>query len=298
MVKETLFKYFEDNKITNRSELRSKLEEDDSILEGVGVNQTIVEGYYSQFQKNKKESIEAKITTVAVINDIHVPYHNKKAMDNFIKMVGVETPDEIVLNGDLLDFYDLSSFDKDPSRINRLQEELDIFHNMLSEIKDSSPNSKIVLIYGNHEDRLRKFLWKNPEIQSLRCMDINKLLELDKLGIEGFRKSYWIGDFEFTHGKIVRKHSSYSAKCEFENNNHSGISGHVHRLGSYFKSVKDKIYMWFENGCMCNLNPEYIEGVPNWQNGWSMLYFQNSMVDAKQNLIIDGEFRFNGKVYK
>ena len=56
-----------------------------------------------------------------VISDIHFPYQDDKAIKAALDFIKTNPVDTIILNGDILDFYDVSSFDKDPDRINSLQ---------------------------------------------------------------------------------------------------------------------------------------------------------------------------------
>ena len=60
---------------------------------------------------------------VYVISDIHFPYQDNEAIEAFLRYVEMNgEPNIIVLNGDLLDFYKLSRFSKDPSGKNPAEE--------------------------------------------------------------------------------------------------------------------------------------------------------------------------------
>ena len=74
------------------------------------------------------------------------------------------------------------------------------------------------------------------------------------------------GNFLITHGDLIRAHSSYTAKGMSDKYGGSGIHGHTHRLGSYYRKNYFGIYGWWENGCLCDLNPDWITN-PNWQQG-------------------------------
>lgn len=85
-----------------------------------------------------------------VISDIHFPYQDDKALKAVYKFLEQHPVDTIILNGDILDFYDVSSFDKDPDRINSLQKEIDLAQKFFKKLRDLSPNSRIVFVKGNH----------------------------------------------------------------------------------------------------------------------------------------------------
>lgn len=295
-IKNELYKWFETFEIKTRDELRSKFNE----CPVEGLKQTLVEKYFSEYKKEKKGIVTTteRQLKVVTINDLHVPYHNEKMVRNLVRLLEEEQPDEIILKGDMVDFYDLSRFDKNPERINKLQEELDILYRILLVFRASCPNAKIVYIMGNHEDRLRRYLWKNATaLSSLRALRFEELLHLEELEIELCEFNYMVNGFEFSHGEVVRQHSSYSAKAEYEKRGGSGCSGHTHRMGSFCKTTSRGTYGWWEDGCACDLTPEYVSGTPNWQNGFSVIYFDDNAFDVHQVYVNKGHFRFNGVKY-
>ena len=251
----SIYKFFEENNVTTREELREIVRKKEVRLPID--NTSILEGFWKEYKSKDKEQV--KQLKVVTINDVHVPFQNNEMIKNFISLLEDEQPDVIILNGDMVDFYDLSSFDKDPSRQDNLQDELDTLYRMLLVIRGACPEAEIVYVEGNHEDRLRRYLWKQaPALNSLRSLKLEVLLNLDALGIKLVKK-HFIKGFMFAHGKVVRTHSSYSAKAEFESRGCSGISGHTHRMGSHCKTNATGTFGWWENGCGCELTPEYVE---------------------------------------
>ena len=51
-----------------------------------------------------------------VINDIHFPYQDDKALQLTLKIIKAYQPDIIFINGDAMDFYAISKFSKEPLR--------------------------------------------------------------------------------------------------------------------------------------------------------------------------------------
>lgn len=286
-----LYNWFFIKRISNRDELRSSM--DDCLKLFPELNQQIVEGYFSKY----KQLAEAKEQKVAVISDLHIPFHNEEFLRNFCSFLYDNQPTKIVICGDMVDFYDLSRFDKDPERIGVLQEELDSAHQILGFMRNAAPNAEIIYIPGNHEERLEKFLWKNPQIASLRDLKLERLLRLDELDNVSLCRSYSLCGILFTHGELVRKHSGYSAKAEFDKYLQSGVSGHTHRLGSYFnKTPANGDRFWLEIGCACNLNPQYVEN-PNWQNGFAVITIADGIISPQLVKATDSKFIYNGKIY-
>lgn len=215
--------------------------------------------------KNKKDK-------VVTLSDWHVPFHDTKVIELELSFCKEEQPKIIVLH-ELHDFYMVSKYDKDPSRQDSLQKEIDVVDKYLGRLRAYCPNSRIIMLDSNHLDRLRKYLWgKAPELHSLRELHIERLLGLEKHNIE-FKDHFVYKKVLFKHGNIVRKFSGYSARGEFEKEGMSGVSGHTHRLGVYFHRLRGGSYVWIESGCACKLDAEYIEGIANWQHGFSIVAF-------------------------
>lgn len=210
----------------------------------------------------------SKQNNFVILSDLHFPFQDEMAVNASLVFIKERQPKTIVLDGDVVDFYDLSRFDKNPSRINCLQLELDMVKEFLTKLREASPKSEIIYIIGNHEDRLRKYIWQHNELSSLEALTLDNLLGLNELGIK-LVKNYQLGKYLITHGTVVRKFSGYSAHGEQDLNDCSGISGHTHRLGNYYKTTPTTEYEWFENGCLCQKEAEYMDHYPNWQQGFS-----------------------------
>ena len=237
---------------------------------------------------------------ILIINDLHIPYHDPITVSLVIKVIKDLQPDYICLNGDVIDFYNISRFSTDPSRRLSLQDDLDLTRCILREIKDSS-NAKIFMCAGNHEDRLRLYLWnKAPELSELRALDIRRQLGLDIFGIDyaPYDSIVKVNDiFKIEHGDSVSKHSGWTAKAMYEKRGGCGIVGHSHRFGSHLKTIDDDTQGWYENACLCDLNPEYVKN-PNWQQGFAVVTFIGKRFFVQQVPIIKHKFVFRGKLYE
>jgi predicted phosphodiesterase len=249
--------------------------------------------YLKEFGQENKEKTKQKIIQ---INDLHIPFHDKKTLDVFCKFLSDVKPDKLVIAGDLLDFYELSSFDKDPMRKFTIQDEIDQCYEVLKQLKEFC--TEIHFIKGNHEDRLRRFLWKNPSLASIKVLELPKLLNLDVLDIKYHDFEYIFRSFRFTHGTVVRQESGASARAELLKYGASMASGHTHRLGTYLKTDARGTVGAYEGGCMCSLNPEYIQGVPNWQQGFLSYNFDNDRFFCQVVPILDHKFIYGNKKYE
>jgi predicted phosphodiesterase len=253
--------------------------------------------YLKEFEEeNKSKHKEKNKQRIVQINDLHIPYHDKKTIEVFLKFLRDVKIDKLVIAGDLLDFYELSTFDKDPMRKYNIQDEIDQCYEILKELKKYCP--EIHFIKGNHEDRLRRFLWKNPSLASIKVLELSKLLNMDTLGIEYHDFEYIFRRFRFTHGSIVRQDSGATAKAELLKYGSSMSSGHTHRLSMFIKTDARGTVGAYEGGCMCNLNPEYIQGVPNWQQGFLVFDFDGDRFFCQVVPILDHKFIFGKKKYE
>lgn len=225
-----------------------------------------------------------------VISDVHYPYEDKKAIKAMLEFIKLHKVQTVLLNGDILDMYDVSSFDKSPDRINSLQSELNKAKALFKELRKILPEARIVFIKGNHCERLERYLKKHPELFSLDCLKLPKLLELDKYNIEYQDKHFKLGSLKITHGSVVRKFSAYTAHAEMDKHDCSGISGHTHRLGTFYKKTPSRYMAWYEGGCLCDTSPEYVTS-PDWQQGFIYGYIEKDSFSVTPIPIVDGKVK-------
>jgi hypothetical protein len=238
--------------------------------------------------------------TIAVIGDLQIPYHDADILGLTEDFLIEIQPDFLVYNGDVFDFYALSDFDKNPNRINRMQDEINIARAILRRHKMILPKAKKKFTLGNHEDRLRRFLWTRArELATLDCLTVEELFKLKEYDIEliAYEQGLMVNDiFLIIHGNIASVHSGYTAKRMFERHGGCGITNHCHRGGSFYKRDRFGVWGWWENFCLCHLNPDWIKN-PNWVQGFSLVHFQGDRFWVEQIPIVNKKFMYGGKVY-
>lgn len=250
-------------------------------------------------------TIPVKITlkkgVVAVLNDTHIPFHDPEVLQLVERFLAENPPDILIYNGDMIDFYQLSKYDKDPARISLMQKEVDTVCELLDRHAKILPDVERYFIVGTHERRMQSFLWSKAQaLSSLRCLTIDELFGLNERGITkvDFEQGVIINDvFLVLHGDIASIHSSYTAKRLYEKHGGCGMAGHTHREGSYYKRDRFGTWGWWENGCLCSLNPDWIQN-PNWVQGLSLVHFTGQRFHVEQIPIIDGKFVYGGKKYE
>lgn len=253
------------------------------------------------------------IMRALVVSDTHVPYHDPKVWSIVCQIAKDLKPDVVVHLGDLIDCFQVQdSFDKDPVRVNSLQDDIDLAAKLLDQLAVKAPNAKLYLLEGNHEDRLRRAIWKlnngQRELAKLRTFQSNvtwpSLLKDAGAGnwifvpIHGQAKRQILPMFITKHGSVVRKWSGHSAKAEWERYGQSGISGHTHRSGLFYTDDYNGAHVWIENGCTCRLDPEYTED-PNWQQGFTVItYTSPTNFSVEPIHVHNGVAVWRGKEYR
>ena len=232
-----------------------------------------------------------------VICDAHYPYQDDSAMGMVLAFLKRHKPGGIDILGDWMDFYSISRFDKDPARKGELQNELDRGNAALAKLRKIAPDADIRFSEGNHEQRLQKYMWSRaPELNCLRDIKLQKQMKFGDYGIKYYDHlhPYKLGHLWFLHGKFVRKHAGASARAHVEEVGGNVIHGHTHRMGCSPRTTWEATVAGWESGCLCKLNPEYLIGKPNWQQGFSVVHYSGRDFNVDQVYIIRGEAVYAG----
>lgn len=224
-----------------------------------------------------------KWTTAVCYGDTHVPFHDPTAIRVLHGVIKDARPDIIVNVGDVVDCWQISRFDKDASRLDSLQENIDDARKHLHQIAQLAPKARRVLLEGNHETRLARAICGlegvSREFGKLRAfqqaMTWPNLLQTESMGWEFIpermqSRTPILPKIITKHGSVVRKWSGWSGKGEWEKYGRSGVSGHTHRLGWFVHRDHNGNSSWAETGCTCLLESPY--GVDfDWQQGFAVM---------------------------
>jgi hypothetical protein len=229
---------------------------------------------------------------VAFPTDEHFPFQDESARQLALEIVRDFQPDLLVFGSDGVDFYSVSSFDKDPKRSFMLQQEIDEWKAGAREWISAAPNATRAFIPGNHEDRMRRYIWRHPEMSGLDVLQLSNLLGLPNMDIlydeahigENYGQSeIEVGPLVIKHGTIVRKNSAYSARGELEKEFHNVdtlFTGHTHRGGAHMVQSRTGIKRAFECFCLCDLNPAYVNR-PDWHQGLVLATIYGTIVQVE-----------------
>jgi predicted phosphodiesterase len=237
-------------------------------------------------------------TRLMVLNDTQFPFHDAETLAVVERFMADFEPDHLVLAGDIFDHYELSDFDKDPSRRFSLQDELDIGNRYLRRWEDLCRNASLYFIEGNHEDRRRKWLWRHGAMSSLRSLEPEELMETkDRWTHLSYGSQIDFLGILIEHGRRVLKHAGATARMMLLERGSSGIVGHTHRFAVVCNRDARDQYVYVENGCLCRLDPEYM-AIPDWQHAFTYGIVYRGRVHLMPVRVWPGGFRAEGRNYR
>ena len=222
-----------------------------------------------------EERVNEDETRILCISDMHIPFN--RDIKEFFKYKG--KVDTLVLNGDIIDNYSMSSFTK-MYRLS-LVEELIRARELLIELIEEIEPKKVTVVTGNHEIRLGKKIADKIGSDLLDLMPRDALAFLFDTGfnyydrIKKCKTVYtpideevdcevnYVGNFWTKEGKIIFVHpqafrgttlgtvgKAYDYFTAIGEDFQSIIMAHTHKLGMYVMNDK---YL-YEQGTCANLN--------------------------------------------
>src|SRR6185437_1464765 len=194
------------------------------------------------------------------LSDIHYPYEDKEAMKVVFYLIKDIKPNLIHLGGDILDFYTVSSFSKNPLRKTDWHKDKMYAIKQLEALRTAAPNAIIEYMPGNHEARLGRYVLQNAEaLYEEEGLTIPKLFKLEDLEIV-YKDSIYVkhGELLHIHGDEPKASGVYPAKTIYDKIGVSFIMGHFHKVQHYsHRMFGHDIHGAWANGCLCHMTPEY-----------------------------------------
>lgn len=211
------------------------------------------------------------------IDDKWSAFHDEGAMDVALQIVSyladTDRVDAVVNLGDYLDLPTFGRFEQEAAFAGTTQKAFDRGHLFLQEQRAAAgEKAHIVLIEGNHDRRLEKFIqtnaaaaWglKRANANELPVMSIPYLLRLDEIGVEYIDAypagAYWLTpNLRAVHGNKARSNGSTAAAYTNADPHISTIFGHAHRLELQSKTVFNRDgairSIAVSPGCLCRVD--------------------------------------------
>lgn len=208
-----------------------------------------------------------------VLSDVHIPYYDKTALVAALEHGDKEKCDGVLLNGDIIDAYQLSTFARDP-RLRDFAGEMQ----MLGQFFDALSGRVVIWKQGNHEQRLERYLMQRaPELFGIPQFTYRVLLDLDRRGVQLIApmNPVRIGKLGILHGHELPKGISNPvnpARGAFLRALSCVLIGHYHRTSDHTEQTFDGVTITaWSTGCLCDLNPQYAP-INKWNHGFAILH--------------------------
>ena len=230
---------------------------------------------------------------LGIIGDLHIPYHDEDAIETACDKMEQEGVDSILINGDLLDFYQLSFHEKDPRKVH-FKDEIESGKQFLEYMRSRFPDIPIYFIPGNHENRFERYLkLKAAELLDMDEFRLDVILHVAEHKIEyiPFRTKVIFGDFVIEHGdKIPGAGGVVPARTALMKLKTNCIINHFHKSSQSSQRVygtgESTTIRAYSLGCLCELAPDYME-INEWNHGFAILTKIDNLVSVN-NYKIEG----------
>ena len=269
-----------------------KLEKKDFVIKRNSLNPYNLPRTYAQ--KAKVVNLPIECNNVLLISDLHIPFHDIKALSVALKYGKEQNVNCIFINGDLLDFFMISKFVRFKPWIS-VQEELELTREFLGVLNEEFPDVPIYFLIGNHDQRLETYLaTKAPELLDVPEFKLEDLLKGFNMRVLDDDVLVKMGKLSVTHGhKLLRGFFSpvNPARGTFLRAKASTIIGHLHKVSTHTETtITGKTIACYSMGCLCELNPRYAPLANNFTHGFTHVRFEKSGNFTVKNIqILDGQ---------
>lgn len=222
------------------------------------------------------------------LGDCHIPYHDARTIETAVEEARKAKVVGVLLNGDIVDSHELSTFDRDPSAPRYIQERAAALQ-FFAYLRHRLPKARIILKEGNHEERLTRYLLRNaPALFGLEAVQFSRIFELDRYGIEhvGDSRVIRLGKLNVIHGH------EYRPRVQTPVNPARGIylrarsvvlCNHFHQTSEHHaKDILGQPEAAWSVGCACDLSPRYMP-LNNHNHGYAMVRLDEDGTFAVRN---------------
>lgn len=227
-----------------------------------------------------------------ILSDMHTPYHDEQAIELAIERGLSEGCTGVILNGDSIDFYQLSKFNKDP-RERSPKDEITVLRKMLHQL-----NQRFEHCYfkaGNHEDRWEMMIFdRHPYLADFEELDLQNILHLKDHGFKYIPSKQWIrlSKLNILHGHEVPRGISTTvnpARTLWLRVKQTALVAHHHRSSQHNENhpMEGKITCTWSIGCLCDTHPTW-SPLNEWNLGFAIVDVTPSRFEVQNYLIQSG----------
>lgn len=229
------------------------------------------------------------------MGDLHIPFQDDIAISACLDYADACNPTIITLMGDILDFYQISTFSKNPLRSKRLFQEIEQGKEFLARLRERYPQARIIYYEGNHEARINKYILdKAPQLAELLDGFLPDKLGLRELNMEYHSVPFQIGKLWHLHGHEKGAGSynpEYITNVLMQYIYDHFITFHYHRSQEkLYKRLGDRYWKAASIGYLAG-NMDYAI-MNKWQQGFAIIRYQQD-----GEFSIDSRTIINGQVY-
>jgi predicted phosphodiesterase len=218
---------------------------------------------------------------ILLISDIHIPYHSIDAITAALDYGKNENINTILINGDLIDFYGCSRFEKDP-RKRSIKHEFDTTKEFLRILRATFLNAQIYWLKGNHDVRYEHWLMaKAPEVfdDPYYLMEERLRLNEERVHLIDDKTIVRAGKLSIHHGHLFFRGFMApvnSARGLFMKAKQSMICGHVHKVSEHNETnLSGELISCWSTGCLSELSPDYNPHSNNYSHGFAHIRTDN-----------------------
>lgn len=231
----------------------------------------------------------------AFVGDLQMPYHDKRALDLFMRVMKSWRPQAIDVVGDIDDQLEYSSFsdgttdeffnqlkkEEDNDPLPFIKKNADAAREFYAALRAQHKRADIHASLGNHDIRIFKYIdKKSPDYKDMVTPEF--LWGLDSVGIS-YRMYHEpplerFAGIHVHHGKTTSA-AGLAVRGDIETYNISLVRGHDHRGGVVYKSypIAKQTLVGMGTGHLCDewaYGLNYTEN-PQWEKGFGIAHVEN-----------------------
>jgi predicted phosphodiesterase len=235
-----------------------------------------------------------------IIGDMHIPFHDLDALKIALRHGKKLEVDCVILNGDVLDFYALSFWEKDP-RLRNFAQEIEWGKSFLETLRDSFPKAQIIYKEGNHEERLWRYIAAHaPDLLGVRTgggldlLSLATLLDFASYDVRLVDNKQPIragAHLHILHGHEFRApfvNPVNPARGLFLRAKCNAICGDLHQTSSHTESGLDKTMSCWSHGHLGQARPRYAP-LNKWNHGFATMELDGNDWALENHKIISGK---------
>jgi predicted phosphodiesterase len=212
-----------------------------------------------------------------VIADWHVPFHDETAVLKIAQHARAQGCKGVLINGDFMDAYQLSKFERNPTE-RAFRDEVEDGKKMLGFINEFLEPDVFIWKLGNHEERYYRYLFdRAPELYGIEELEWENIFALDDHGVQlvGEQRPVVVDESLYViHGHEFSKNMLSPvnpARGVFLRGHACAVVAHSHIPSNHSEpDFGGQVTSCWSIGCGCNLHPKY-RRMNRWMHGHGIL---------------------------